>query len=227
MDRFQGQLVPDVFINQDADPFLWELYRRWDASRFADPARVTLRNGIGGDASTTVAPPPRYNPKHVAWKTPEVLGKAVKTAGAAIGVEPHLALDVVVPAGRCNEASIRQILALAPAPNTVTMFVVIIDPPRAASARTMDALGAMRRRLEDEFGPRVRIRVNPDNCGASATRNRGLDESAADWVIFLDDDVDVTGAPDLIAGYAKAIAGRGEIARAPAGPCLRRSGLAR
>jgi len=29
MEVFGGHVVPDVFINQDGDPFLFQLYRRW------------------------------------------------------------------------------------------------------------------------------------------------------------------------------------------------------
>jgi glycosyltransferase involved in cell wall biosynthesis len=50
---------------------------------------------------------------------------------------------------------------------------------------------------------RLRVRKNTSHQGASASRNNGLDESAADWILFLDDDV----IPDakLIDAYAKAI----------------------
>jgi nucleoside-diphosphate-sugar epimerase len=50
---FDG-LCPSVFVNQDADPFVWELYRRFNAARFA-PGHVLLENGTGGVASE-----PRY-----------------------------------------------------------------------------------------------------------------------------------------------------------------------
>ena len=44
--------------------------------------------------------------------------------------------------------------------------------------------------------------------GVSVTRNRGIDESAAEWILFIDDDVDV--APDLLAQYVAAIRERGD-----------------
>jgi GT2 family glycosyltransferase len=45
-----------------------------------------------------------------------------------------------------------------------------------------------------------------ENLGAAAARNRGLDESAAEWVLFLDDDV--TPKEDTIEEYSRAIQGR-------------------
>ena len=48
------------------------------------------------------------------------------------------------------------------------------------------------------------IAFNEINLGASGSRNRGIEESAADWILFLDDDVDVSGT-DLLIEYAKYI----------------------
>lgn len=51
--------------------------------------------------------------------------------------------------------------------------------------------------------PQVRIRVNTVNIGAPASRNRGIQESSAPWILFLDDDIHPK--PDLLIEYAKAI----------------------
>jgi hypothetical protein len=37
-----GQLFPDELRNQHGDPFLFEIYRRWGASRFAGAASTQL-----------------------------------------------------------------------------------------------------------------------------------------------------------------------------------------
>jgi hypothetical protein len=42
---------------------------------------------------------------------------------------------------------------------------------------------------ENEFNSHVRIRMNPVNVGPGGTRNHGLAESCAAYVVFLDDDV--------------------------------------
>jgi cellulose synthase/poly-beta-1,6-N-acetylglucosamine synthase-like glycosyltransferase len=43
------------------------------------------------------------------------------------------------------------------------------------------------------------MQYNAKNLGVSASRNLGLDESAAEYVLFLDDDV--VPDPDLLAQY--------------------------
>ena len=60
--------------------------------------------------------------------------------------------------------------------------------------------------LEDHLsqsvaGNKVRVRCNETNLGASASRNRGLDESAAEFVLNLDDDL--MPNPDLLEQYGR------------------------
>lgn len=43
VNTFGGQVIPKVFINQDGDPFLFQLYRKWDCSRMI-PSK--LSNGL-------------------------------------------------------------------------------------------------------------------------------------------------------------------------------------
>ena len=74
--------------------------------------------------------------------------------------------------------------------------IFIIDDP--------DATG-IRKKLEREH---VRVRVNERNQGASFSRNRALDESSADWVLFLDDDV--IPNPNILDEYCKRIVNEGE-----------------
>eukprot|EP00659_Diplonema_papillatum_P011134 gene11134-17115_t len=49
-----GRVAPPLFVNQDADPFLFAVYRRFSASAFA--ASVRVRNSVGG-AAPRVDPP--------------------------------------------------------------------------------------------------------------------------------------------------------------------------
>jgi len=76
-------------------------------------------------------------------------------------------------------------------------FIIIVDDPAAP------ALG----RVLSLQSTRVRVRVNTGNLGASASRNRGLSESCADWVLFLDDDVEVNQT--CLDAYARAAATQG------------------
>ena len=208
MDIFEGALVPEnVFVNQDADPFLWDIYRRWGASMFAPP-HVTIRNTIGGDASDEGAPPPRYARVHADWKY-GVLAHAVGTirrwlpSSSSTCIAEHIVMDVIIPTVRSEDSTLDTILALESPPHVQTQFIVIIDPLPNANPGSMAELSNLRRQLETRHGSRVRVRVNPSNAGASGSRNAGLDESSADWVLFLDDDVLPT--PTLLAEYANAI----------------------
>lgn len=84
LDRCNGRVFPDAFVNQDADPFLFALYRRWGTAVYATTAR--LRNMTGGvellgDPAYTL---PRYNRKHVNWSG-ELLESAVEQMDQVLG----------------------------------------------------------------------------------------------------------------------------------------------
>ncbi|KAI0050306.1 glycosyltransferase family 2 protein [Auriscalpium vulgare] len=194
LDIFGGEVIPEIFINQDGDPFLYQLYRRWNCSRMF-PSR--LRNTFGGSTSA------RYDKQHAQEWTFDTLDKASATVQAwLVSVSPlaqrKLTLDVIVPCYRVDMQYLEPILQLAPSPTATTMFIIIVDNPNAP------ALGDLLHRYSHR--PDVRIRVNARNLGASASRNRGLTESAAEWAIFLDDDV--RPAPDLLACAEDAIRAR-------------------
>ncbi|KAF5342119.1 hypothetical protein D9611_001291 [Ephemerocybe angulata] len=143
MDTFNGEVVPDIFINQDGDPFLFQLYRRWNCSKMID-CRVS--NAIGGSVEA------RYEKSHAKGWTFETLDNAV--ARLAETLPPTLSV----------------------------MFIIIVDDPNSPNIIHLERLFSHR--------VDVRIRVNKSNLGASASRNCGmLEESAADWVHFLDDDI--------------------------------------
>ena len=177
LDIFGGNIIPDVFTNQDGDPFLFELYRRWGCSTMT-PMRI--HNGHGGNFEA------RYDKVHATGWTFVTLDDATSVIEAwlrrrAPAVQRKLTLDIVVPCYRVIMEHLDVILALQPSPTCSTKTIVIVDNPECPR------IG----QLMQKYGHRadVRIRVNPKNLGASASRNRGLQESAAEWVHFLDDDV--------------------------------------
>ena len=177
MDIFEGQVIPDIFINQDGDPFLFQLYRRWGCSRMFS-SRIS--NSVGGESSA------RYTKQHASDWTFETLDDAVSTVrgwlkGQSQQVEQKLTLDIVIPCYRVNLAALETILALKASKTCSTMFIIIIDNPSSPHIAELNAKYAHR--------PEVRIRINKENLGASASRNRGMQESSADWVHFLDDDI--------------------------------------
>ena len=191
MEIFDGLVVPEMFFNQDGDPFLFQLYRRWGCSSMVE---TQIRNGVGGSGSA------RYEKRLAQGWTFETLDRAVAKAEGwlsqkAPSVEKFLTLDVIVPSYRVDLRFLEPILQLRRPETCSVTFIVIIDDPSSPS------IGP----LQHKYGadPFVRIRVNKANLGASASRNRGMKESAADWVHFLDDDV--TPDEDLLIQAAKVI----------------------
>lgn len=82
-----------------------------------------------------------------------------------------------------------KILQLRAPSATSVNFIIVIDNPAKADE-------VSRLKAKYEHLPEVRIRENRGNLGASLARNKGISESAAEWVFFLDDDVEPS--PDLL-----------------------------
>ncbi len=184
---------PSEFVNQDADPFVYELYRGWNASSLLLEVRLT--NAIGGANGE-----PRYKRQHIDWKN-TVLKSAINTLQSTyIHLLPPptmLCIDVVIPTYRVNVQALRKILSIEQPATVSTLFIIVIDHPSATE--TADEV----KKFESEYTGRVRVRCMPKNMGASAARNRGIEESAADWILFLDDDVEPE--VDILHHYAHSI----------------------
>ncbi|KAI0067649.1 glycosyltransferase family 2 protein [Artomyces pyxidatus] len=198
MNIFEGKVVPASFINQDGDPFLFQLYRRWSCSRMFS-SRISNAVGGSGDA--------RYNKQHAVEWTLGTLDKASNTVerwlqASGCAAKRELTLDVIIPCYRVDLRYLDPILSLVPSKTCSVMFIVIVDDPSSHSITE----------LQHRYGARVevRIRVNSENLGASASRNRGLSESAAEWAYFLDDDV--SPQPDLLVEAERAIRSHPEAA---------------
>lgn len=178
------EALRERFVNQDADPYVYEHFRRLGTARFT--RRAYLVNPTGGvEGGLRPFVPPRYERVHVPWKAllPPFTPERVWTA------------DVCVPMHRVSAPFVERLLALPVPPRSDVRFCVCLDaPPSDAARRAMLALEARDGRL--------RVRQNAANVGASATRNRLLDECHSDYAIFLDDDV----VPDerLLLEYCRA-----------------------
>ncbi|KAJ7784529.1 NAD-dependent epimerase/dehydratase [Mycena metata] len=179
MDIFNGTVVPEEFVNQDGDPYLFQLYRRFGSSTMIESK---LRNLVGGSNDA------RYEKIHAPRWTFKTLSDGVSTAENWLrkqgnSVEQKLTLDVIIPCYRVHLDLLRRVLALESSPTCSVSIIVIIDNPQSSNIAE----------LQKEYGsrPDVRIRVNSLNMGASFSRNRGLAEATAKWVLFLDDDVQV------------------------------------
>lgn len=177
MRIFNGEVIPETFINQDGDPYLYQLYRRWGCSTMS-PVRLT--NKLGGESDA------RYDKQHTPGWTLSILDDATAQVQkwlneSVAGVVQKLTLDIVVPCYRVQLDLLNRILTLQSSSTCEVMFIIVVDDPTSPNIQALLA----------QHGARadVRIRVNRRNLGASASRNRGLAESAAEWVHFLDDDV--------------------------------------
>ena len=191
MDIFGGEVVPDIFVNQDGDPYLFQLYRRWGCLRMFSSR---IRNSCGGSE------PAKYTKQHAVDWTFDTLDDAT------VGVEKWLSkrdsavarkltIDIVVPCYRVQMPFLESLLQLKSSGTCTVMFIIIIDDPQSPH------IGEFLQKYAHR--PDIRIRINASNLGASAARNRGMRESAAEWVHFLDDDV--TPRSDILIEAEKAI----------------------
>eukprot|EP00588_Corethron_pennatum_P030414 CAMPEP_0194311960 /NCGR_PEP_ID=MMETSP0171-20130528/8886_1 /TAXON_ID=218684 /ORGANISM="Corethron pennatum, Strain L29A3" /LENGTH=960 /DNA_ID=CAMNT_0039066277 /DNA_START=458 /DNA_END=3340 /DNA_ORIENTATION=- len=189
LDVFKGELFPPEFRNQHGDPFLYEIYRRWGASRYTKSAKLT--NTVGGAAQ------PRYNKagsqldtRQDKWRG-EVLSRAIESLADWLDRgDPEVAaaarvpcLDVVIPTYRCDESALRVLTSLRSERPVALHTTLVVDRPDAVN------LDAIRRLASQEHNRTVRVCVLEENSGASWARNVGLWQSFGDHVILLDDDV--------------------------------------
>jgi hypothetical protein len=205
-----GGFCPPAFVNQDGDPWVFELYRPFGASKFA--AAVSIRNEIGGASDTlgggalvpapaaTAAASPRYERTAVLWK--DRLADDIAVVLQAMGrlAAPKVTLDVVVPTFRTNMGILSKIVSMDIPADADVMFIIIVDDPDTPWRKELKELALLPHK--------VRVRFNAANVGVSVSRNRGVDESSAEWVLFIDDDVEV--GSDLLAQYVTAIRRRGD-----------------
>ena len=89
--------MPSSFVNQGGDLYLFELYSRYGAAKYAEG--VYLTNTIGGETTDT-----RYQKQHIRWND-DILSSSIVTLDQSNGVDDKsrwVAIDVVVPIYRCE-----------------------------------------------------------------------------------------------------------------------------
>lgn len=202
-DAFGGEIFPDDFVNQDADPFLFEVYNHFGRA-FIHP-NVTIHNEFGGvELEGTPYFPPRYEREHVKdWKTrllPSYVDKVCKWLAASPKAfhadfksipGRKSRIDVCIPSYRVEERMIRGILGVKTPANSVVNFIVAVDNPELS---TSDLSWLLRdlvlQNLEQPQQIILHVRRHSANLGASEARNTCLSQSASlDYVWFCDDDV--------------------------------------
>jgi glycosyltransferase involved in cell wall biosynthesis len=218
-----GGLIPEnrlgAFINQDLDPYLQRLYLQYGAAPLVVESQLTNRQG-GNDVS-----PARYKRVPAACWRDWVLEDAspiyqyLQKNSTLLKIPQCFVVDVVVPTYRLDLFFLEKICSLEVPENFRTTFIVVVDNPSelarlsaklCSPGRTSDPhrsallleqhlVVSSKAPHNGKRGNNVRVRCNAQNLGASASRNLGLDESSAEYVLFLDDDV--VPDPNLLASY--------------------------
>eukprot|EP00554_Chaetoceros_debilis_P016839 CAMPEP_0194127360 /NCGR_PEP_ID=MMETSP0150-20130528/60480_1 /TAXON_ID=122233 /ORGANISM="Chaetoceros debilis, Strain MM31A-1" /LENGTH=954 /DNA_ID=CAMNT_0038821281 /DNA_START=524 /DNA_END=3385 /DNA_ORIENTATION=+ len=197
-----GRLLPKQFVNQGGDPFLFELYSRFNASKFAS---VKLKNTLGGDSSA------RYSKHEINWKgqvlrlSIEILTERIKTLNQVNVAPTGVCLDIVIPSYRTNNSVIlKRIINLRSTLRAYVKFWIVVDNPDKEHLHEVKGLAeeANKSTFKDN-NYFVNVVHYNENRGASYARNTGYNYSTADWVIFLDDDI--VPEPHLLEAYIGSI----------------------
>jgi glycosyltransferase involved in cell wall biosynthesis len=198
----------DNFINQDLDPYLQRLYLGYGAAPKME--HCILQNLQGGSDME----PARYE-RVVAngW-----CDFVIEDLRMICQHQTHLinsrVIDVGIPTYRLDFEYLKRICSLDVPGNWRTCFIVIVDNPSLLLERFRDhefsesskhAAKNLECMLTKAIDGRnnVRVRVNPVNSGASASRNHAIRMSAAEYILFLDDDI--IPSQDLLFQYDKVL----------------------
>jgi len=108
-----------------------------------------------------------------------------------------ISIDIIVPSFRLQSEYLVPIVQMDIPSETQIRFLIIADNPDAEIPKDVEKL------IDNEI---VILFRNKENSGSSFSRNVGLNNSKADWILFLDDDV--KPAKNLLNTYVKAIKDR-------------------
>jgi glycosyltransferase involved in cell wall biosynthesis len=192
-----GEIFPNDFVNQDADPYLHELYRRVRATEWTKKSYLENKRG-GVTHGLNRVNKPLYEPMHVEWRDDMIKDNMNKLKEKYENLNSILTLDIVIPCFRIDEKCLNRILSIKKDSKVDHRFILVID--KNINDVSQEKINYLKN-LEKLY--QIRIRVNEENSGASFSRNRGAQESHSDWILYLDDDV----MPDenIIVAYADAI----------------------
>ena len=181
-----GSVLPGQFVNQGGDPYLFEMYSRFNAASFVTDCR--LENTIGGDGDA------RYKKYEINWRD-QILRLSLMHLRGHIGSDATMTgvcLDIVVPSYRTNNAAhLESIMRLRCSAPVYVKFWIVVDNPDEGHVQDVQALAEQvnSERFHKEGNYFVNVLHYGENRGASFARNLGYNYSTADWVLFLDDDV--------------------------------------
>lgn len=99
---------------------------------------------------------------------------------------PNLTMDVAIPSYRANPAFLEKLLTCSVTEPAVSVrFLLQIDQPKLPTRASSYISGK-----QEQLMHMLRVRHNKCNIGAGMTRNALLEASAAQYVVFFDDDVE-------------------------------------
>lgn len=180
-----GSLLPKQFANQGGDPYLYELYSRFNAAAFEVSCR--LENKIGGDGDA------RYQKYAIDWRRQILSLNLTKMKGFLNEDKPKgVCLDVIVPSYRVdNDDFLRRIALLRATSDVYVKFWFVVDNPKEEHVKAVKQLAIELNDAQLRVDGNYFINVihYAENRGASYARNTGYNYTTADWVLFLDDDV--------------------------------------
>ncbi|CAN8065363.1 unnamed protein product [Agarophyton chilense] len=227
-----GGLIPyhrrNEFINQDLDPYLRRLYAKFASAPLLSD--VKIENQIGGEKGRLArykrVPATRW--RHWVLQDTDPIERYLDSHSRSAKKHPIL-VDVVIPTYRIDLQYLSRLCALQVPNSFRTTFLVIVDNPKrlqdmfaterfkkldystslhASSAKLERYLRNISCSEASGIGNNIRVRCNSSNLGALASRNRGIEESSAEYILFLDDDI--LPDPNLLDAYEKAFSSLSE-----------------
>jgi len=181
--EYFGSLLPRQFANQGGDPYLYELYSRFNVAAFCVDCRVENRIGGDGDA--------RYKKHQINWRC-QILNMGIRKLKDTLGPPKGFVLDVVVPSYRVDNGDfLRRIVKIRASRKMYVRFWLVVDNPLEDHVQSVKDLAneLNSEQLLTEGNYYINVIHYSENRGASYARNTGYNYSTADWLLFLDDDV--------------------------------------
>eukprot|EP00979_Chaetoceros_neogracilis_P009175 scaffold2084_cov262-Chaetoceros_neogracile.AAC.2 len=232
--RIFGGLIPNqhktIFVNQDLDPYLQRIYLKFAAAPLLQDVRITNSCGGSDDVAARYLriPAPFWRDRVLEDVCIEPIDSYLQDYACAAQpgsfnrflAEQHsmTLVDVVIPCYRVNIKYLQDICSIQVPSYMRTTFLIIVDNPLHLVKVAADSFGAsplishtraaslLEQYLAEQPCPNnIRVRCNDVNKGASASRNRGIQESCAEYILFLDDDIIPTS--NLLHEYGEALRG--------------------
>jgi len=105
-----------------------------------------------------------------------------------------ISIDIIIPSYRLQSEYLIPILQMDIPAETAIRYLIIADNPRTEIAQDVKSS------IDNK---RILLFRNTENLGVCKTRNIGIDNAQADWLLFLDDDIKPSAT--LLNTYVQAI----------------------